>query len=483
MAPSARKSPASDLGVAWPALLVSAGDLTVLLVGFVVLLGLGQSAADLAHLATWSGALVASWLFFAINQGAYGRPLLRQPLRSGYVASKATLIAGAVFYLLPLVGGPTEARGGHVGLVLTLAAIMGGWRLVSTFVMPNRFGTQELVVVGAGWAGQALAEAIARRPGSGRQVVAFVDDGLSARHAHVQGIPVHPLADLGHLVQRPTGRARVVLANTGHAQAAIINQLTTLAQRGLDIAHMWSLYEEVTGQTPIRHLGRAPWAVLPRPADGMLYRLGKRGLDVVLALLGLAVLLLLLPLLALVLSFQTGGSPFFSQWRVGRHGRPLRVIKLRTLPVRYSNPSGWQERKAANRPSRFAALVRASGLDELPQCWNVLRGEMSIVGPRPYMLDEAAALEEQIPFFRSRTLVRPGLTGWAQINYGYGLSLEDEVEKLQYDLYYIRQQSTYLDLLIVLRTLGIIVCRRPASTASLAVFRPRRGSTSAQLAA
>jgi lipopolysaccharide/colanic/teichoic acid biosynthesis glycosyltransferase len=207
----------------------------------------------------------------------------------------------------------------------------------------------------------------------------------------------------------------------------------------------------------------------------MLYRASKRAVDIALAALGLLCLAVLLPVLGPVLAIQTGGSPFFSQWRVGRHGRPMRIVKLRTLPVHaFGNPGGWQERKAANRPSRFAALIRASGLDELPQCWNIMRGEMSVVGPRPYMLEESAALGEQIPFFNSRSLVRPGLTGWAQINYGYGLTLEDEVEKLQYDLYYIRQQSTYLDLLIVLRTLGIMLRRRPSSRRTLASILPRK---------
>ena len=471
------------MGTLWPELLVAIGDLVVLIAAFSLLLRLEQARADPTHLITWTLALVGAWLLFAVNQGAYRGTLLRQPLRSAYVASKAMVIAGAVFYLLPLVGGPVEARTSHVGLVLSLGAALFGWRLLATHLVPSTLSSQELVVVGAGWAGQALVEAIARRPRAGLRVVAFVDDSLVARRRHIRGIPLHRVAELGRLVQECGGRPRVVLANTGHAPSTVVNQLTALAQSGVEIVNMWSLYEEVTGQVPIRHLGHAPWAVLPRPNHDLLYRLGKRALDLVLATLGLLVLVILLPVLGPVLARQTGGSVFFEQWRVGWRGRPLRVIKLRTLPVHRPAPIDWRERKAANRASRLADFVRTSGLDELPQCWNVLRGEMSIVGPRPYMLDEAAALDSQLPFFACRTLVRPGLTGWAQTNYGYGLSLADEVEKLQYDLYYVGHQSTYLDLLVILRTLGIILRRRPASAVSLAAVPPSEGSPTAALRA
>jgi len=184
----------------------------------------------------------------------------------------------------------------------------------------------------------------------------------------------------------------------------------------------------------------------------------------------------LLPILWLVMPRQTRGSLFFSQVRVGRHGQLFTVHKLRTLPLTTSVAGvDWSVRKAANQPTRLCALIRSMGLDELPQLWNVLRGDMSLIGPRPYIPEEVVDLQRRIPFFRSRTLIRPGITGWAQINYGYGLSLEDEVEKLQHDLYYIGHQSVYLDLLIFVRTALISLRgRRPESQVSLSAL-PRHG--------
>src|SRR5207253_3245207 len=137
----------------------------------------------------------------------------------------------------------------------------------------------------------------------------------------------------------------------------------------------------------------------------------------------------------------------------------------RTLPPPDRHFSNSWERKNGNKPGRIGAFLRLTGLDELPQCWTVLRGQMSIVGPRPYITEEITEYQHQIPFFRSRLLVKPGITGWAQVSWGYGFTLEDEVEKLQYDLYYVGHQSFYLDLLILLRTLGIIISRkRPSSS-------------------
>jgi lipopolysaccharide/colanic/teichoic acid biosynthesis glycosyltransferase len=155
--------------------------------------------------------------------------------------------------------------------------------------------------------------------------------------------------------------------------------------------------------------------------------------------------------------------------RVGRYGRPLKLVKIRTLPARAETEfASYWDRKRANKASPLGAVLRATGIDELPQCWNVLKGEMSIVGPRPYVPEEVEDFQRNIPFFRSRALVKPGLTGWAQINWGYGLTLDDEVEKLQYDLYYLGHQCFYLDLVIILRTIAVSLRRRMSTMYSQA---------------
>jgi lipopolysaccharide/colanic/teichoic acid biosynthesis glycosyltransferase len=247
---------------------------------------------------------------------------------------------------------------------------------------------------------------------------------------------------------------RIVLAIPEEAHASVYEQLTTLAQAGVEVGTMASLYEEVTGRIPVRHLGSFWWAMLPKPTSDLVYLGVKRLTDIGLAVAGLVLLALLLPVLGILLKLETGGL-FFTQERIGRYGRPLKLVKLRTLRPHTENYENYWERKRANKPALIGALIRSTGVDELPQCWNVLKGEMSVVGPRPYVPEEVADFQRDIPFFRCRALIKPGLTGWAQVNWGYGLSLEDEIEKLQYDLFYMGHQSVYLDLLIILKTIGL----------------------------
>jgi lipopolysaccharide/colanic/teichoic acid biosynthesis glycosyltransferase len=463
-ATAARRRP-SRLG-----LLVLAADLLVLIGTYLVLvLFFDQVAVDMWHLAVWCIALVLTWVFVASGR-AYSTGILHAPLQSAYVGGKLTLITGAVFYLAPLIGGGGNSRFSNLTVVLVVALAMACWRALLAVFAPA--STEDLVVVGAGWAGQALAEAFADRPDCGMHIVAFVDADNRFAGRLIHGARVHPIEELSTLVHRPHGLARVVLANAGHAHTAVFDQLTTLGEANVEIVQMSTLFEQVTGRIPVRHLGNYWWAVLPRPTSDTLYWLGKRTMDILLSVLGLTCLAMLLPLLWPIMRHQTGGSLFFSQQRIGKHGRPFTVRKLRTLPVA---PAGqqldWQARKAANNPTPLCVRVRAVGLDELPQLLNVLRGDMSLVGPRPYVTQEVEEFQRQIPFFRSRALVRPGVTGWAQTNYGYGLSIDDEVEKLQHDLYYIGHQSTYLDMLILARTaLVAFRGRRPISRVSLSAL-------------
>jgi lipopolysaccharide/colanic/teichoic acid biosynthesis glycosyltransferase len=162
-----------------------------------------------------------------------------------------------------------------------------------------------------------------------------------------------------------------------------------------------------------------------------------------------------LPPLALLIRLDSRGGVFYRQERLGRGGKPFQIVKLRTMVQDAEKMSGPQwAREDDPRITRVGRFLRKTRLDEVPQLWNVLRGEMSIVGPRPERSVFVEQLTKKIPFYRTRLLVAPGLTGWAQICYKYGNTEEDALIKLQYDLYYIRHQSLALDLLIMLRTLG-----------------------------
>jgi exopolysaccharide biosynthesis polyprenyl glycosylphosphotransferase len=184
-----------------------------------------------------------------------------------------------------------------------------------------------------------------------------------------------------------------------------------------------------------------------------VYPLLKRVMDIILALIGLAIFLLMLPFIALAIKLDSSGPIFYMQERTGKAGKPFRVIKLRTMVQDAEKRSGplWAA-KGDPRITTVGRFLRKSRLDEVPQIINVLRGEMSMVGPRPERPKFVEMLSEEIPFYNTRHVIRPGVTGWAQVKYRYGSSTYDSMVKLQYDLYYIRHRSLLLDLLILIRT-------------------------------
>jgi lipopolysaccharide/colanic/teichoic acid biosynthesis glycosyltransferase len=180
-------------------------------------------------------------------------------------------------------------------------------------------------------------------------------------------------------------------------------------------------------------------------------------LDIVIALIGLICFGLLLPFLALLIKLDSPGPIFYRQKRMGRAGKEFELIKLRSMVVdAEADGAKWAE-KYDSRVTRAGLFLRRTRLDELPQLLNVLSGEMSLIGPRPERPEFVTGLQQEIPFYRTRLTVKPGLTGWAQVNYDYGRSASDALEKLRYDLYYIKHQSLQLDLVILLKTIGTIL--------------------------
>jgi lipopolysaccharide/colanic/teichoic acid biosynthesis glycosyltransferase len=222
------------------------------------------------------------------------------------------------------------------------------------------------------------------------------------------------------------------------------------------ITPMASLYETITGKVPVEHVGD-DWSValpLERPEASGLYPLFRRGVEVAVAAFGLVALGVALPALVPLVIAGSPGPVFYRQLRVGRGGRPFVLVKLRTMhPDAEAGGPVWAAPDDA-RATPGGRWLRRTRVDELPQLLNVLRGEMALIGPRPERPEFVDALAETIPFYRARHAVRPGITGWAAVRMGYGGSPAEALEKLQYDLYYIKHQGPMLDLTIALRTLG-----------------------------
>lgn len=250
--------------------------------------------------------------------------------------------------------------------------------------------------------------------------------------------------------------SEVVLGVRDEISRELFTGLLRCYDSGVRVRSLADLYEELTGRLLLDQLGHAWLTSLPmRSETSRVYSLCKRVTDVGAALAGLAVLGLILPLAAPLIRLD-GGPVFYRQERVGKYGRVFRLTKLRTMRIAPDGDSRWTERRDA-RVTWVGAILRALHVDELPQMWNILRGDMSLIGPRPEQPHYVRTLTEAIDFYPTRLTVRPGLTGWAQVNHGYGSGVDGTRVKLSYDLYYIKRQSVALDLVIAARTIRAVL--------------------------
>jgi lipopolysaccharide/colanic/teichoic acid biosynthesis glycosyltransferase len=229
---------------------------------------------------------------------------------------------------------------------------------------------------------------------------------------------------------------------------------------GISITTAAMLYEHLTGRVPVEHIGRALNVALPfgQSATQRFYLMLRRLFDIYISLIGCTVLAILIPFVWLANRFTSPGPLFYRQERVGKGGNQFWVIKFRSMVVDAEKYVGtvWASENDP-RITPAGRLLRKMRLDEFPQFWNILKGEMTLIGPRPERPFFVNQLAREFLFYRARHAVKPGLTGWAQVKYRYGASIEDSLMKLQYDLYYIKHQGVSLDIEILLKTISVVL--------------------------
>jgi len=346
-------------------------------------------------------------------------------------------------------------------LVLSLPSL-AAWRWVYVRILSSPGFRRRVLIVGAGWAGTTMAEAIQDRLAVYYELLGFVDDDSAKEDGIVAGVPVLGTStDLVTLVQE-RGVNEIVLAITNGISGNLLRVLLDCQEQGIAVTPMPILYERITGRIPVRHIGDNWYVALPldHPSTGALYPVAKRLLDVLVATAGLVLFAFLLPLVALAIKMDSAGPVFYRQARVGRGRKVFRVVKLRTMFVDAEKGEAIWASRNDPRVTRVGRFLRKIRLDEFPQFVNVLRGEMSVVGPRPERPELVAELERRIPFYRLRHAVQPGMAGWAMVNYEYVDSLEAAQIRVEYDLYHIKHQSVWLDISILFRTLGQMLMLR-----------------------
>jgi sugar transferase (PEP-CTERM system associated) len=374
----------------------------------------------------------------------------------------ASLILAVVYYWFPTL---VIGRGVFIiSAVFVISAVIG-WRIAFEWASRRVRPRERLLLVGTNPAAVDLAgEIFARRHELGVEIVGFIDPD----RARVGDVVINPaiigtLDDIPEIV-RARGVDRVVVSLSDARGKLPMEKLLELRLDGVNFDHLASVYEEYTGKIAVENL-RPSWLIFN---DGFrktrALTTSKRLMDVVAASVGLILALPLMALVTIAIKLTSNGSVLYHQQRVGRHGRIFTIHKFRSMREDAEAGTGpvWAVKTGDPRVTPIGGWLRRSRLDELPQLWNVLVGDMSFVGPRPERPEFVEQLTKKIPFYGQRHIIRPGVTGWAQVRYTYGASAEDALQKLQYDLFYIKHLSIALDLFIMLNTIKTVILRRGA---------------------
>jgi lipopolysaccharide/colanic/teichoic acid biosynthesis glycosyltransferase len=242
----------------------------------------------------------------------------------------------------------------------------------------------------------------------------------------------------------------------------VYHNLIVLLERGFKIRDYTQVYEELLHRVPIQFIGKDFYKYFPfsRSNENKLYIFFQRTFDIIVAAFGLMFGVLILPLIGIGNLIGNKGPMFYTQERVGKNSKLFKILKLRTMIVNAEKDGAEWAKKDDIRITAFGKFLRRSRLDEIPQFYNVLKGEMSIIGPRPERPFFVNELSRIIPFYETRHIIKPGLTGWAQVKTRYGSSVDDSLTKLQYDLYYIKHRSVFLDFNIFIKTLSTVLYYR-----------------------
>jgi sugar transferase (PEP-CTERM system associated) len=356
----------------------------------------------------------------------------------------------------------SPGRGIAVLAALAILVFTMGWRLLLGKAGLLAGSAERVLILGTGKAGIELVREFVARPELNVRVVGFLDEkgeniGLRLVNPGIIGA----VSDVESVTQEEK-IDRVILSLAERRGRTPVRELLRMKFTGIGIEDAHSVYESITGRILLEHLSPS-WLIL---SDGFRksswLMIAKRMGDILISLLVLLFTWPILALIALAVWSETGTPILFRQERTGLNGRPFEMLKFRSMYQNAEeNGPSWTAH-ADDRITRVGRLIRKSRLDELPQLFNVLKGEMSLVGPRPERPCFCQLLEEQVPFFALRHSLRPGITGWAQIKYQYGASIEEARSKTEFDLFYVKHMSLFLDLFILFETAKVMLLGRGA---------------------
>ncbi len=418
-----------------------------------------QIGTDAGTLLSRSGPLLG----FAVTTqtamiavGVYGPEALRSlrfaSARLLVAISLAILALAVLDFLIP---GHTFWRS-ILLYAMTMASVM---LVLNRLIVGNLLGTsafrRRILVLGSGARALRLKE-LSEREGSGFTVVGFISM-TQAKDLVPGAVQRSSITDLPAHIARSRA-SEVVLAIEERRNSLPLKDLLRVKTTGVHVNEFSSFLERETGRVDLDTLNPS-WLIF---SDGFssgraISSVAKRGFDIFASGLLLLITFPVIALFAIIVKLDSTGPAFFRQKRIGLYGQTFEIIKLRSMRTDAEKDGAKWAEKNDSRITRVGAFIRKVRIDELPQVWTVLTGRMSFVGPRPEVPTFVNDLEDKLPYYAERHMVKPGITGWAQINYPYGASIEDARHKLEYDLYYAKNYTPFLDLLIMLQTLRVVL--------------------------
>lgn len=367
------------------------------------------------------------------------------------------IILGVTYYSLPTL--TTSIRIFWIGYCTTCGIILS-WRWAYYFILRKRLFVQNILVLGTGPFASEIAQEIEGPHDSAYKIISFIGDTEVAFNPH--HVPISAkIPDIAGYC-REQDIELIIIALDDRRKKTPTKELLSCKLNGIRVKQGVDFYESITGKLPVERVDPSGIFFSDGFTLGRWPNTLKRILDICLAIFGIIISLPVTIISAIIIKLESPGPVFYHQERVGRRGKTFKVIKFRSMRQDAEKDGAVWAMQNDTRVTHFGKFIRKLRIDEIPQMFNVLRGEMSFVGPRPERPVFVDELSEKIPYYAIRHYIKPGITGWAQVCYPYGASVEDSLRKLEYDLYYMKNISIFMDLMIIFQTIKTVLFKKGA---------------------
>jgi exopolysaccharide biosynthesis polyprenyl glycosylphosphotransferase len=410
----------------------------------------------------WFYLLPLAWLLLMVDSyEQHNASSWKKTLRSIAIAPITGLLGYSLLFTINQ--DPNSLPRIGIGAFLLLASLLTlTWRGIYIRLYTSSGLMRRVLIVGAGKAGHTLLEIYRKIHPPPFILLGFVDDDVRKQNKPYHGFAVLGTSEKLLEIIEAQRISDIIIAINGVIKGETFQAILDAQEQGVEVIRMPIMYEELTQRVPVEHL-ESDWVIrsfVDQVRVSGVYELLKRLLDILGGVVGTVFYAATFPFIALAIVLESGFPIFYTQERLGKGGRIFRIFKYRSM-FQNAEADGEVKPTEVNDPrvTRVGNFLRRTRLDEMPQFWSVVIGEISLVGPRAERPELVAEFQKQIPFYRARLLVKPGLTGWAQINYGYVATVKETLVKLEYDLYYIKHRTLGMDLNIVLRTIGTVLRR------------------------